>query len=501
MTMGFDFDAGTGGVRDHLKQGGHNTDDQFEIGIIGDFSGRSACDGAVGPSDCVRVDLDTLDRVMQRVQPRVCTTLEELGEVCVEMRSIEDFHPDALLKNVKPLAELMDLKKKLAHQSTYQEAAAIVQQWQGVQALPETKNSDSAEEQPQADSDNPFSALLGAKAHTTDDPKPQVDITKLIKSVLGSSALPDAAPEQGQLISIVEARICLHLKQLLDVPAFQSVERAWLGLSHLLSTIELDQGVLLRLIDCSMPGMQQEQGLDRLRQTLLGASQAQGGQALWSLLISVDQLGADEHGARIAGQLASIAKEVRAPIILGINPAIAGCQSARDLPNPEQWVQSDQDVRQAWDSLRQAPQAAWLGLTAPRFMLRHPYGPQTEPVDVLDFCQITDPDHQHESYLWCAGAVLCAQLLAQAFIDQRWSMTGSIGGTISELPMHACNSTTGCSEDTRVTPSGEGWLTERSTNAFIQAGLIPVQSVRNRNEAQVGPMQSIVGRPLLGRWS
>ena len=37
-------------------------------------------------------------------------------------------------------------------------------------------------------------------------------------------------------------------------------------------------------------------------------------------------------------------------------------------------------IREAWDALATMPEAAYVGLVVPRFMLRNPYGDRTDPI-------------------------------------------------------------------------------------------------------------------------
>src|ERR1051326_7687358 len=74
-------------------------------------------------------------------------------------------------------------------------------------------------------------------------------------------------------------------------------------------------------------------------------------------------------------------------------------------------------VRQSWDALAKMPQAAYVGLVVPRFMLRNPYGEQTDPIDSFDFEEFT-PQAGLSGMLWGNSAVIAGLLLGATFSQQ-----------------------------------------------------------------------------------
>ena len=79
------------------------------------------------------------------------------------------------------------------------------------------------------------------------------------------------------------------------------------------------------------------------------------------------------------------------------------------------------EAAQAWQALRNLPEAAYIGLALPRFLLRLPYGADTEPVEAFDFEEMSSP-FDHESFLWGNPGFACALLLGQAFSLNGWQL-------------------------------------------------------------------------------
>lgn len=96
----------------------------FVMGVLGDFTGQP-----VEPLEklkdrkFVEVTLDNFDDVLASMKPHLQFSVENklsddpnAGKIGVELtfNSLDDFAPDAVARQVKPLRELLDLRAKLA---------------------------------------------------------------------------------------------------------------------------------------------------------------------------------------------------------------------------------------------------------------------------------------------------------------------------------------------------------------------------------------------------
>lgn len=96
----------------------------FVMGVLGDFSGQPVEPLAkLKERKFVDVTLDNFDDVLESMKPHLGFTVENklsddpnAGKLGVDLtfKSIEDFSPDAVARQVKPLRELLDLRTKLA---------------------------------------------------------------------------------------------------------------------------------------------------------------------------------------------------------------------------------------------------------------------------------------------------------------------------------------------------------------------------------------------------
>jgi type VI secretion system protein ImpB len=93
----------------------------FVIGVLGDFSGNPEV-ALPRPRDrkFVSLDPDNFDEVLSAMAPRatfrVENTLTGDGEFGVDLsfKSLEDFGPDAVIRNIEPLRKLYEARSKLS---------------------------------------------------------------------------------------------------------------------------------------------------------------------------------------------------------------------------------------------------------------------------------------------------------------------------------------------------------------------------------------------------
>lgn len=96
----------------------------FVMGVMADFSGQPEEPlPRIKDRRFVEVTPDNFDAVMTSMKPRVHFTVEnkltedpEAGKIGVDLRfsSIDDFDPEAVARQVKPLRELLELRSRLA---------------------------------------------------------------------------------------------------------------------------------------------------------------------------------------------------------------------------------------------------------------------------------------------------------------------------------------------------------------------------------------------------
>ena len=139
----------------------------------------------------------------------------------------------------------------------------------------------------------------------------------------------------------------------------------------------------------------------------------------------------------------------------------------------------------SWKRLRSMPAAQYLGLALPRVLLRVPYGKDTDAINRFAFEELENAD-AHSSYLWGNPALFCATLVAQGFTE-RGAGLALASPVIDGLPLHLAT------RDGSVTakPCAEVLMSEDDALAILDAGFIPMLSLRDQDVVRVPRLQSI----------
>jgi type VI secretion system protein ImpB len=94
----------------------------FVMGVLGDFSGQPEKPlAAMKDRKFVEINPDNFDTVLKGMTPHLAYSVEnklspDKGQVKVDLRfeSMDDFSPENVAKQVKPLKELLDLRTRLS---------------------------------------------------------------------------------------------------------------------------------------------------------------------------------------------------------------------------------------------------------------------------------------------------------------------------------------------------------------------------------------------------
>ena len=103
----------------------------FVMGVLADLSGMPSQPlPAVAERKFLEIDIDNFDERMKAILPRVAISVPNtlLGEghllVNIAFEQIDDFSPDAIARNVEPLARLLEARTQLANLQTYMDGKA-----------------------------------------------------------------------------------------------------------------------------------------------------------------------------------------------------------------------------------------------------------------------------------------------------------------------------------------------------------------------------------------
>ena len=485
----------------------------FRLLVIGDFSGRhnrGVCKASVelAQQPTYSIDPDTFEEVLGRLDVGLRLDLPEGGEARVELafRELDDFHPDRIFGEAELFGELRGLRRRLLNPATFAEAAAEM----SAPAPATPQEHDSIGTDPPSVEDIASTGLLDAMVEETTARGPQRGHNehhgpwqRLVRSIVEPYMVPAADPRQADLVASVDQATGEAMRRILHHPDLQNLEAAWRGVYFLLRRLVIDRHLQLYLFDASREELLRDVlGNDNLEQSalyklLVERTIGTAGGEPWSAVVVDTAMGAKVDDAEALGRWAKLARAVRAPVLAGADAALVGCPSLAESPDPDGWNQTlDPGASEAGPHCDNA-RASYLGLAVPRILLRLPYGPQTVPIDSFAFDEL-DARAPHASYLWGNGAWAVALVLAQSFEQSGWQFQPGAINTIEGLPLHVFRH----QGEAEHKPCAEVLLTDRAATRLHEAGLIPIQSVRERDSVQVNRIRSLsqASPALAGRW-
>jgi type VI secretion system protein ImpC len=482
--------------------------------LLGDFSGRGAqaAEGAapVSARSVHRVDLDTLERVLARIAPQVAVPAPGGDTTVLRFSTLDEFHPDRLFERVASFERLRSLRARLLDPSTFDEAAAELQAY----SLTARETSETAPAAPAAGTESDSATLerlLGGEFPGRPEATPPraSAVDALIRRMIEPHITRGSTPHLPVYLGAVDAAIGEQMRQLLHAPAFTRLEAAWRGVQWLVSRLELDENLQLHLLDVTRDelvsdqlGAQRDPSRSDLVRTLraagAGAGEGEGEDGDWALLAGLFSFGPGSEDLALVAALGSVAAQLGAAIVAAAAPALFGCHSVADLPDPLRWEALPADLSERWGALRRSAAARWIGLVAPRVLLRLPYGKATDPVEHFAF-EEQPATPEHETLLWGPGSLALALLLGQAFAAGGWEQVASPPQDVDDLPAYTFSR----SGEPQLQPCAEAFVGERAGEALLRLGLMPLLSHRQAARARLMRMQSVADppQPLSGRWA
>jgi type VI secretion system protein ImpC len=468
---------------------------RFRIALLGDFSARTNSGkldtgSSLASRKPLRVDCDNLDATLKRLGVKLRLPLGADGGVIeLVVNSMDDLHPDQLYSNLPIFSEMSGLRQRLKTPATFAKAAKEVQAWAGVR-IPRPRRLQARSTVIPADGKlSDFARLIGAP---TASPNATISIAEMLKQMVGPYVVPAKDPRQDQLVATVDSALAATMRSVLHHPDFQSFEALWRSVDMLVRRLETDEQLQIVLYDVTAEEMAAD----------LSKADALENSGLYKLLVEQPALDANQGPfavvvgnylfeqtpphAELLGRVAKIVAQTQTAFLAGVGSSCLETKPADLHPL----------IREAWDALADMPEADYLGLVVPRFMLRMPYGERTDPIDSFDFEEFT-PQAGLTGMLWGNSAVLAGLLLGMTFNQQGAKMKpGSVLG-LGDMPFYYYTDAEG---DETALPCTERMLSSKLAELVIKHRFMPMLSMKGQPEVRLGGFGSLAGGVLAGPW-
>ncbi len=246
------------------------------------------------------------------------------------------------------------------------------------------------------------------------------------------------------MIAEIDKKLSSQLDAVLHHPEFQKLESSWRSLKFLVDRTDFRENIKLEIINVSKEDLLEdfedapEIPKSGLYKTVYTAEYGQFGGQPYANLIANYEFGPGPQDVKLLQYISSVSAMAHAPFIAAAGPGMFGLDDFNSLPQLKDLKSIFEGPQYTkWQSFRETEDARYVGLTLPRFLLRLPYGPETEPVKAFNYEE--DVSASHNEYLWGNAAFTFASRLTDSFAKYRWcaNIIGPKGGgTVEDLPLH-----------------------------------------------------------------
>jgi type VI secretion system protein ImpC len=289
------------------------------------------------------------------------------------------------------------------------------------------------------------------------------------------------------MIAEIDKKLSEQLDEILHNAEFQKLESSWRGLKLLVDRTNFRENCRIEIINCSKDALQSDfedaaelvqSGL--YRQCYSNEYGTFGGEP-YAMIVGNYDFGPGPKDIALLKSVGAVATMAHAPFVAAAGAEFFGLKDYRELPNLKDLkpiMQSPQYAK--WQSFRESEDSRSVGLTAPRFLLRLPYGAKTSPVKSFDYNEKVQG--KHNAYLWGNTAFALASKVADSFGKYRWSSNiigPTSGGTVSDLPLHQYE----VMGEIQTKPAVEAMITERREFELSEEGFIALSLRKGSDNA------------------
>ncbi len=299
----------------------------------------------------------------------------------------------------------------------------------------------------------------------------------------------DAATLINDKIAEIDDLISTQLNEVLHHPDFQKLEGAWRGLHYFVTNTETSGRLKIRLLPTTRAELQKdlekavEFDQSQLFKKVYEEEYGTFGGFPFSLLVGDFYLGKSPMDVAFLEKISGVAASAHAPFLAAAAPDLMGMKGFTELGNPRDLAkifESTEHIK--WRSFRESEDSRYVSLSLPRVLLRLPYGPDTKPVDELNFVEDVD-GNDHEKYLWGNSCYALATRITDAFAKYGW--TAAIrgvegGGLVEGLPAHTFKTDEG---DIALKCPTEIAITDRREKELSDLGLIALVHCKGTDKA------------------
>jgi type VI secretion system protein ImpC len=273
-------------------------------------------------------------------------------------------------------------------------------------------------------------------------------VAEFVNSVLaeeGGTVGNDVVALINDKIAEIDDLLSAQLNEILHDPDLQKLEATWRGLSFLVFNTETSTSLKLRILNITkeelLKDLEKAVEFDQsaLFKKVYEEEYGTFGGNPYSMLMGDYEFGRHPNDVKLLELVSNVAAAAHAPFISAASPRLFDMDSFTELGVPRDLSKIFESMELVkWRSFRNSEDSRYVSLVLPHVLLRLPYGPDTKPVEGVNFVEDTD-GRDHKKYLWGNAAYVLTQRVTDAFSKHGW--TAAIrgvegGGKVEGLPAH-----------------------------------------------------------------
>ncbi|MGL1900519.1 MAG: type VI secretion system contractile sheath large subunit [Fibrobacterales bacterium] len=357
---------------------------------------------------------------------------------------------------------------------------------QGLEYIYESMNLDLPEQEVDLNNYKESEALFDQSANERLGAALRIFIESVSESATSIDKI-DKAMIDAQ-VAYIDEKISSQLDEIFHNEAFQKLESSWRGLKFLVDRTNFKKNIKIEVLNASKEDMVEDfEDSPEIIQSALykhvytDEYDTPGGEPLGAI-VSNYEFGSTPMDVNLLQNFSSVSAAAHCPFIGAVGQKFFGKDDINELPQIEDLENyMDRAEYTKWRSFRESEDSRYVGLVLPRFLLRHPYDPEANPVREFNYQEKVTGD-DHEKYLWGNASFSFAANMTRSFADNGWCVQirgPQAGGKVEDLPIHLYD----VGKGNQMKIPTEILIPETREFEFANQGFIPLSFYKNSDYA------------------
>ena len=321
------------------------------------------------------------------------------------------------------------------------------------------------------------------------DPSAEFGACKILRELLAQidakavTVLKNPLAFVERIIMEIDALLSAQINEILHHPKFQELEGPWRALFYLVMNTETSTQLKLRIMNVTkkelLDDLENAVEFDQsaLFKKVYEEEYGTFGGHPYSVLVGGYEFTRHPQDILLLEKLSNVAAAAHAPFIAAAHPKMFDMNSFTQLAAPRDLAKIFESTEMIkWRSFRDSEDSRYVALVLPRVLMRLPYGPDTLPVDGLNYVETIDGTDNNQ-FCWGNAAFVYGQRIANAVALYKWpaAIRGVEGGGLVEgLPAYTFRTTDGdialkCPTEIAITDRREKELTDMGFLAILHS--------------------------------